>query len=313
MRDISRFISIERGGLFIDRDHDYKSTVFLAGSARGGTTWLAEIVNASNEFRNIFEPFNADKVAVCSHLALRQYLRSTNDDPQYFNLAQRILSGRFRDRWSDQFNRRIFCKRRLIKEVYANLFLGWLRFHFPFMPIVYILRHPCAVAASRLNKGWDDRLGDLLAQEALVEDYLKPFLPIIAEAKTSFQRHIVVWCIENLVPLNELRRGDALVVFYEHVYLQAEVEVQRLATYIALGSVESMRHRIRKPSSQTQRKTSAIALGNDPLTAWKNQINPYMVTQAIDLVRAFGLSAVYGPGPLPLIDGESALKSTVVR
>ena len=35
--------------------HDYRKTIFLAGSARSGTTWLQEIVNFNNDYRVLFE------------------------------------------------------------------------------------------------------------------------------------------------------------------------------------------------------------------------------------------------------------------
>ena len=51
-------------------------------------------------------------------------------------LASMILSGRFHDPWSDQYNRRPVAGRRLIKEVRANLWVKWLRTQFPQVPAI---------------------------------------------------------------------------------------------------------------------------------------------------------------------------------
>jgi hypothetical protein len=42
------------------------------------------------------------------------------------------------------------------------------------MPIILLLRHPCAVVASRLALGWKDNLFETMEQEDLVEDFLLP-------------------------------------------------------------------------------------------------------------------------------------------
>ncbi|HZM95343.1 MAG TPA: hypothetical protein VFB92_18065 [Vicinamibacterales bacterium] len=44
--------------LVIDRDADHRKSIFLAGTGRGGGTWLSEIINQNNEYRLVFEPFH---------------------------------------------------------------------------------------------------------------------------------------------------------------------------------------------------------------------------------------------------------------
>ena len=44
------------GQIHFEDNHDYRNTIVLAGSGRGGTTWIAEIINYANEYRFIFEP-----------------------------------------------------------------------------------------------------------------------------------------------------------------------------------------------------------------------------------------------------------------
>jgi hypothetical protein len=54
----------------------------------------------------------------------------------------------------------------------AQLFLRWIKQTFPEMPILLLLRHPCAVAKSRLQSCWGAHLDAFLAQQDLIESLL---------------------------------------------------------------------------------------------------------------------------------------------
>jgi len=138
----------------------------------------------------------------------RQYLRPDDDDPRFVDPARLVLTGKLRNVWADNFNRRLIAKKRLIKDIRANLFLKWLDVHFPGMPIVLLLRHPFAVASSRLHHDWSNDLADFLKQDALMADFLEPHRRLIETVGDPFEKHVVQWCVENWVPLKQFRRGD---------------------------------------------------------------------------------------------------------
>ncbi len=92
-----------------------------------------------------------------------------------------------------------------------------MRAHFPGMPIVLLLRHPCAVVASRLDLGWKDNLSETMEQKELVEDFLLPMEAEIRAAKDDFERHLFLWCIDNYVPLKQLGPQDVHLAFYENL------------------------------------------------------------------------------------------------
>ena len=51
------------GGLHVDLARgDPGKTVFLAGTGRSGTTWLAGLINHDQSYRDVFEPFHPGKV-----------------------------------------------------------------------------------------------------------------------------------------------------------------------------------------------------------------------------------------------------------
>src|SRR5690606_33441478 len=106
--------------------------------------------------------------------------------------------------------------------------LKWLKTLWPNFPIILLIRHPCAVAASKIKLHWDTHLEDFLRQDALVEDYLYPFEKEIRAAATNFERHIFLWCIENYIPLKQLKPYEIHVIYYESFILNLEEELNNL-------------------------------------------------------------------------------------
>ncbi|MDP8949818.1 MAG: hypothetical protein M3N00_06185, partial [Actinomycetota bacterium] len=122
------------GALHVDLDRDHRNSVFLAGSGRSGTTWISDVINYRNGYRFVFEPFHPGKVRVCKNFGRKQYLRPDDRREEYLGAAREVLTGRIRSPWTDRFNRKFVARRRLIKDIRANLLLGWMRENFPGMP-----------------------------------------------------------------------------------------------------------------------------------------------------------------------------------
>src|SRR3712207_9472155 len=80
------------GTLHVDLG-DHRNSVFLAGSGRSGTTWVAEIINHRNGYRLVFEPFHPGRVGICGSFRRKQYLRPDDRREAYLGPARRILTG----------------------------------------------------------------------------------------------------------------------------------------------------------------------------------------------------------------------------
>jgi len=154
--------------------------VIVAGTGRGGTTWIADIVNFRNHFRVMFEPFNCREVSLVHDFSLRQYIRPDDPAPQFLEAVRRVLSGRVRGTWIDRYNRKMLSSKRLIKDIRISLFLKWVKKNFPKTCIILVLRHPCAVADSRLRAGWQPHLTSFLEQPQLMEEFLGPFESLLS-------------------------------------------------------------------------------------------------------------------------------------
>ncbi len=195
-----------------DDDRDMRHSLLIAGTARSGTTWLAELLGARLPCRIMFEPFNPRKVPAYAGFSYFQYMRPDDDHPALEDFCRRVFTGDIRDPWIDRQVDRLFPRYRIIKEIRANLLLKWISNRFPEVPILFIIRHPCAVVASRMQLGWDTDadIAEFLAQPELVQDFLEDKRDLIESCQTPAEKHAVIWAISNLVPLASVCRGDSL-------------------------------------------------------------------------------------------------------
>ena len=271
----------------------------LAGSGRSGTTWISDIMTANPNARVVFEPFDGRRVPEAKVLPLRPYARPNGNYPKWRAFVEQVLLGNIENDWTMRQNHRWWATRRLVKVIRANLMLGWMteQFH---VPTVLITRHPCAVVSSRLKLKWDSHLDVFLNQEELVEDHLSQFLSIIHDAQSDLEKHTIMWCVENLVPLRQLKQNNWIFCTYEGLVTDPEAEAERILSGLNIRQTMFNRKAIHKVS-QVSRPDSAIANQRDPLTEWQRQLSVDEIKTILDLVQTFGIS-LYDDDPLPHLD-----------
>jgi hypothetical protein len=292
---------------FIDHDNDHRKTTFVSGMGRSGTTWLAELLNYRNDNRLIFEPFDPSRVALAVNFQDHLYLRPEDDDRRYLAPARAIVTGFIREPFADQHNRKIFCDRRIVKEVRASLFLRWLYRHFPGMPIVMIVRHPFAVAASRLATDEDEDLdAQFEAQPDLVHDYLEPYLGVMRGCATAFERHVASWCIEMGVPLSQFSPGEIAVVFYEHLCTEPARVLHEIFEHVGRPLDARVLKQLSKPSPTTlspERLAGDWSIGGQRITqAWRERVSATQIRRGLDIIDQFGLESLYGDQDMPMLE-----------
>ncbi|MEW6638522.1 MAG: sulfotransferase [Actinomycetota bacterium] len=292
-------------GVFMDLGGDHRDAVFVAGSGRSGTSWLADLINHRRDHRYVFEPFDPRRVKLCGHFRSRQYLRPEDRREEYLAPARRILSGGLRSRWTDRFHRTFVARRRVIKDIRANLLLGWLHRNFPGMPIVFLLRHPVAAVLSQISLGWRDVLDETLEQRELLEDFSLPLEEMHA-ARDPFERRLFLWCVENYVPLRQLGVEGACVVFYENLVLRPERELRRLFACLGRDFDGRVLDCLERPSPLSRRRSWLAA--RDP-GAWRREISGARLDRAVEVLALFGLDGIYAGDPEPDAAGLQALGS----
>ena len=186
----------------------------------------------------------------------------------------------------------------LIKEIRANLFLAYLKNRFK-NKIVFIVRHPCSVVLSRMENKWETHIDDFLRQEELMEDYLAPFESLMNNTENEFEKHAIMWSVENLVPLKQLRKEDFVLCFYEHLIQKENEEMRKIFGKVGLRIPSHIKKIVSKPS-RVSNKNKKIE-GMDRLKYWKSKLKRKEIESILKIVHSFGID-IYTEDIMPNLD-----------
>jgi hypothetical protein len=274
--------------------------MMLAGTARSGTTWLGELIASQLPCRMMFEPFNPRQVAAYDRFEYFQYARPDADDPALERYCTTIFSGRIRHRWIDREVARLRPSLRLVKEIRGNLLLKWIARRFPEVPMLLMLRHPCAVVESRLRLNWatDSDIASFLRQPTLVADFLADKVDLIASTRSVEGKHAIIWSISNLVPLRQFTAGSLPIVFYEHLCVRPERELPVAFAALQQAAPADMADSLLRPSS-TATADGFMLEDRRSVAAWKNRLDAERIDEILRIVDAFGLGGLYDSAGMP--------------
>lgn len=275
-----------------------KNSVLLVGDGRSGTSWVTNIVNHNEDFICSYEPFHPNKGA-CRDWGMFKYIRPDSKERSCLKIASEIITG------NKNKDNLFIAKKRLIKSIFAHLFLKWIQVNSPGIRIVLLLRHPCAVANSKQRTkswGWLENPRDFLNQKELIDDFLSPFVEVIKAADTYFKKQIVIWSVVNWVPLQQFKEGEIHLAFYENFITSPEEEIQRLFNFIGDDTEkpilnEKILKALKEPVSL--RRDSPISRGKDLLDDWRHDVTDEQLNSALKILKSFGLDKIYGQGSTP--------------
>lgn len=306
--------------------HLKRPSVVVAGSGRSGTTWLATAFSECRRAVPLFEPLNRDRVPSVPVAADFPafpgiYLPAGEEHPVWRDYFRQVLDGQIRNRWTRQdwkcdplpdvrwglakrlsgrwaktrYDLRAARRRLLVvKIIRGNLLLGWLAATFPVRGLV-VVRHPCAVVASRLRHGWPSDLSGIDRQPKLMRDLPAGYSDMIRRAGGEVDRMTVLWCLENRAALAAAAAQRLSVVSYEWIAagknddrcLERFGELSR-----QFGLVETGRSR------QAVLRWHSSPAGRDGRRApWHAGLGERRGRQVLDLCRQFGLQ-MYGEDSL---------------
>jgi sulfotransferase family protein len=293
------------------RRHKPSDAVLLVGSGRTGTTWLSTLLVARSGLQVIFEPENPNWTEEVRSLTGWQptfgirsfYLRRDISSVEWFHFWSEALSGRVRNVFTDQIRTSYFPSAYLVKMIRANLMLGYISDNFR-PRIVYCIRHPCAVIASRMALGWKADVMDLLSQRELVEDLLGPWVSLIEKERDPLGAHAVWWAVENMAAMRILATTSAARVSFETLCLRPTDEVARLRSALGMQVSGSLNQAITRPSA-TSFRVSPYSSTVDRLASWKSQLDHVSQRRILDWANRMGIS-MYGDATLPITDFPAA-------
>jgi hypothetical protein len=287
---------------FVDLDWDGTSAVFIAGMGRSGTTWVANILNYDQGYRDVFEPFLPAEVPQAQVFWYHEYRRPTDSAPAKESAARRILSGRIRCPWTDKHNHRRVSQRRIIKDIRCNLMLAWLRQVRPRMPIILVVRHPLGVIRSWSKLGWGTALGGgtdvdyILSQERLLDDFPKiEELSKAIDRSDTFESTAFLWCVLHMVPLAQLQDSRALVVRYEDLLSDPSLWIAKIFQHVGRPYDQRRVTRVMRLASGTNFLGRQVAtMSIDAVTRELDMFSARQVDKMRSLVHSADLVNLYG-------------------
>ena len=271
---------------------EQNDTIVICGSIRSGSTWLAEIVSSMEGHVQLFEPLHPEYVGDVKKIMPERnwFVESDRDWPEGQSFFNKVLSGKLVNPWilsQVPFAKMFGAKRLVVKFVRANLMLGWLaRQPGVRMPIL-VMRHPCAIIASQLNKGWPP------SKEILLGNRYFDAWPELKQKCQSLSKPeeiaALAWCLRYHAPLNSPAPQPFILVSYEALVRRGEQELRRIFDAWQMPLSEKSIASLNLPSD-TSESDSFIVQGKDPLAGWKSKLTGEQINNILNVLNIFGLT-----------------------
>lgn len=284
----------------------YNDVVWLVGDGRSGTTWVSDLINWNGKRREMFEPFHPRCVQATSQFHRHQYLRPDDTTNELSAVLRDIFSGRFQHPRVDNENAAVLHHGLLIKDIFANLLIGWVNQNIRSIKKILLIRNPFSVALSKRKTkhwGWADKPQRFLHQTELCQDHLEEFTDLILGVNDDYlQRQLMIWSIIHLVPFRQLNRNDIFILFYENLHMDPDAELLRILKFINNGqstTIDSQLLDVFHRPSRVYRRDSRRVSRKSLTAGWKDELSRRQIDDGLRVLDRFGLADIYGDGAIP--------------
>lgn len=286
---------------------DPNNARIISGDPRGGTTWLAQLLNQLPGSALIWEPLMVRKVKEVRKIgfAWRQYIPENEIWPEARDVMERILSGHLMSPYLCQQTSPQQLRNAnylLVKFCRANQILPWLtrQFNFAYPPI-YLVRHPCAVVASQLTQGgWTKVAPFLKIPEGRYTSFYTVHVKFLKKIDTVEKRLATIWCLCNQVPLSHPDNNKRwITITYEALLLDLAGELKRIEKRWNVSMPQHL-YESRQNASWTTISGSPILNGSvqEQLEYWKSRLTARQIEDIMRVVDYFGID-LYNSDVLP--------------
>jgi hypothetical protein len=272
--------------------------VLVVGTARSGSTWLFEMLASDPQFLPLFEPFHprnnprfrrfADPIGQFAPPGRGTGAAAADD---LARLVSEVCAGRELTTWSTRRmprSRLQTAPRTLVKDVSVTRGLWWMVRAVP-VPVVLLVRHPCAVVESMLRTGWawqDWTRDDVEA--ALTITLCDVFDRELPAARLPGDRPRLLaawWAVSTLAALAALAgRQGGWVVAFEDLVVDPPAEMHAFSGPLGFDDllIDAAR-----PSFMTSR-SSPLRGGASPLDSWRERLSPHDTAAVLETAHSFG-------------------------
>jgi len=306
----------------------------IAGSGRSGTTWVQDALATANGLRPIFEPLHPGVSPIGERFAFRA-LSPDESHPELLRFLEEVCFRQSHALWTRYRRQRrwLFPPRErfstftdatrvyrtwkmflkdipwltrlargqvpIVKCIRANLMLGWLVRQFG-CSAVLIVRHPGAVAESKLQGSWNvPKVLDAFRKDSNFDELTGGrYRSLLNRDPTGLEGMAALWVIENQYAIEHAARDGVTVTFYECLTSKPEHEWQRICRALNLSNIPSPEV-IARPSQQSSQAFSASEAVGEHRPRWMQSLSPQQrdqIQKVLDEVE-FGLYTMSDPEP----------------
>lgn len=278
---------------------------YVFADPRGGSTWLAEIINQIPQTSMVWEPLHLEYAQNFKNLGFhwRQHIDESSDWMEAKYEFEKLFEGKTWNIFSARMNspfKLLSSKRLIFKICRGNRLLPWLtnQFRFDYKPI-YMVRHPFSVVASQVLQGGWESVPSYKLPNSKFTDFENSHLDFLSSLKTREEILVAQWCISNKQSLENARNGkDWIFITYEDLYMNTEEVISSIFR----------QWKLELPNLNLNLK-SATALNELPkqkelqLGKWKEQFESKVIDEMMAVVDYFGIH-IYSDRVLPIIPAK---------
>ncbi|HET7586537.1 MAG TPA: sulfotransferase [Gammaproteobacteria bacterium] len=283
-------------------DFDPEENLVISAYERGGSTWLAELLRLIPKTAVFTEPLYLGELNPFRALnfSWNQYIPEDAEWPEAAEMFEAMMRGKLLSTWTSSTYSFVTADRMILKFCFANALLPWLtrQFNFKYTPIC-LVRHPFAIAASKLNLlGWDQPFdGYRIPDGPFKERYLE-HEAFFSGIRTQAEALVANWCMAALVPLRNNRNNqDWITVYYENLLTDPENELRRIFDRWQLPVPDKLYTRAGRPSSTTQNPTFTDDK-HKQLAKWQSLFDKDQIARMMSVLEYFNVEE-YGSDVYP--------------
>ncbi len=285
-----------------------KATIAIFSSPRGGSTWLAEIMNQAIERSSlILEPLYRGvyqtnglmpteyKAGLPTHDLGYWYYQPISDHEQWpesklffkklLNREYLPLSITYENKFSDIPKSDNF----IFKFCYGHLMMPWLMNNFDFTGI-FLVRHPGAVISSQLNHiNWSHIKNKKEYSFNLPvfrnSGYFEQYRPILDQITTPEENLAAIWAMTNNYIIHHRDNNQKWkTVAYEELFLNPKETLTDLFHFTGHPFPEKVLEKVKIPSKTT---SSTFLENNKQLGSWRKQLSDEQQSRIADILTKF--------------------------
>jgi hypothetical protein len=287
--------------------------IFLFATARGGSTWLMEILASQPGMKYYDEPFNIRRKEV-ARVGLfddwRTLMPDSGDPDRIIRYLNDLAAGKyaFMNPRPLRPNHRVFTNRIVFKVHELEHLMGRIARDCNGQ-IVLLLRHPIPTTLSRkvlprMEEFLESRYySDLIGSAARLNEIRQ-----IAATGDHLQRGTINWCYNNLVPLR-FPDFDGLTLTYEELALNPVASAGLLMDRLKFDDRDAMLAAFGRPShniNMSSAETRQIMNDADErrrrlylVNKWQSKVSAAEKASVSAIMDLFGIDAYSGDRVLP--------------